>query len=606
MKIAVVVLGARGLDLARTLAAGLDDARIHGLAGRADGADTVFHDTMAHLRALHRDGIAIIGICAAGILIRAVAATLDGKHDDAPVVALAEDGSVAVPLIGGHHGANRIARQLATLTGGIAAITNAGDLRFGFALDDPPAGWRIANPALVKPVTAALLSGEGATLGGDAPWRDGDTPWLDGAPWLDGDTPGRAQAAYRVLVTARCDRADDRTLVIHPAILVVGVGCERGTDPAELRDLVAATLAEANLAPAAVAAMASLDLKMDEPAMHEAARALDAPLRFFTAAELEAEAPRLQNPSDIVFAATGCHGVAEGAALALAGPDAVLVVAKRKSARATCAVAQANAPIDPVRRGRPRGHLMVVGIGPGGTAWRSPEATAAVEAADVIVGYRLYLDLLADLAPNAERREYGLGQESERVCDALSLASEGMRVALVCSGDAGIYALASLVFEMIDTAENTAWRRVAVDIVPGISAMQAAAARAGAPLGHDFCAISLSDLLTPRAVILRRLEAASSGDFVTALYNPRSKSRRDLLVRARDILAANRLPSTPVVIARNLGRADESVTLATLATLDLEAVDMLTILIIGNRQTRLLPGGERARVYTPRGYEGKR
>jgi cobalt-precorrin 5A hydrolase/precorrin-3B C17-methyltransferase len=345
---------------------------------------------------------------------------------------------------------------------------------------------------------------------------------------------------------------------------------------------------------------------MDEAAMHGAARALDAPLRFFTAAELEAEVLRLQNPSDIVFAATGCHGVAEGAALALAGPDSVLVAAKRKSARATCAVAQAIAPIDPAECGRPRGSLMVVGIGPGDAAWRSPEATAALEAADIIIGYRLYLDLLEGLSPDAERREYDLGQESERVRDALTLAGEGKRIALVCSGDAGIYALASLVFETIDHAAGPAWRRVAVEIVPGISAMQAAAARAGAPLGHDFCAISLSDLLTPRAVIIRRLEAAASGDFVTALYNPRSQKRRDLLVRARDILAANRPPSTPVVIARNLGRADESVVLATLATLDLETVDMLTILIVGNRQTRLLPGGEGARVYTPRGYEGKR
>jgi len=592
MTIAVVVLGARGLELARKLAAGLDGAQVHGLAGRADGADTVFDDTMAHLRALHRDQVAIVGICAAGILIRAVAPVLDGKQQDAPVVALAEDGSVAVPLIGGHHGANRLARRLAALTGGSAAITNAGDLRFGFALDDPPAGWRIANPALVKPVAAALLSGEGARL-------EGTAPWLAGAPWRD-------QAEYRVRVTAWRDGADDRTLVIHPAILAVGVGCERGTDPAELRDLVAETLAAAGLAPGAVAAMATIELKMDEPAMHEAARALDAPLRFFTAAELEAEVLRLQNPSDIVFAATGCHGVAEGAALALAGPDSVLVAAKRKSARATCAVAQAIAPIDPAECGRPRGSLMVVGIGPGDAAWRSPEATAALEAADIIIGYRLYLDLLEGLSPDAERREYDLGQESERVRDALTLAGEGKRIALVCSGDAGIYALASLVFETIDHAAGPAWRRVAVEIVPGISAMQAAAARAGAPLGHDFCAISLSDLLTPRAVIIRRLEAAASGDFVTALYNPRSQKRRDLLVRARDILAANRPPSTPVVIARNLGRADESVVLATLATLDLETVDMLTILIVGNRQTRLLPGGEGARVYTPRGYEGKR
>jgi cobalt-precorrin 5A hydrolase/precorrin-3B C17-methyltransferase len=592
MRTVLVVLGGRGLDLARRVAAGLDGARIHGLAGRADDADIVFEDTMAHLRGLHRDGAAIVGICAAGILIRAVAPVLDDKRRAAPVVALAEDGGVAVPLIGGHHGANDLARRLAALTGGIAAITNAGDLRFGFALDDPPAGWRIANPALVKPVTAALLSGDGARL-------EGVAPWLDGAPW-------RGQARYRVLVTARAESGDDRTLVIHPAILAVGVGCERGTDPLELRDLVAKTLADAGLAAGAVAAMASLDLKMDEPAVHEAARALDAPLRFFGAAELEAEAPRLQNPSDIVFAATGCHGVAEGAALALAGPDAALVVAKRKSARATCAVAQASTPIDPAERGRRRGVLSVVGIGPGGAAWRSPEATAAVESAEIIVGYRLYLDLLDDLAPRAARREYGLGQESARVRDALSLASEGRNVALICSGDAGIYALASLVFETIEAGADPAWRRIEVAVMPGISAMQAAAARAGAPLGHDFCAISLSDLLTPRAVIIRRLEAASQGDFVTALYNPSSKSRRDLLARARDILAANRPPSTPVVIARNLGRANESVTLATLATLDLDAVDMLTILIVGNRETRLVPGGEGARVYTPRGYGGKR
>ncbi len=588
MEIALVVLGARGLDLARKLAAGLDGARVHGLAGRADGADTVFDDTMAHLRALHRDGIAIVGICAAGILIRAVAPLLDDKLHDAPVIALAEDGGVAVPLIGGHHGANELARQLAALTGSTAAITTAGDLRFGFALDDPPEGWRIANPALVKPVTAALLSGDGARL-------DGEAPWLDGAPWRD-------DARYRVLVTARADSADNDTLVIHPAILAVGVGCERGTGPDELRDLVTRTLADSGLAAGAVAAMASLELKMDEPAVRAAAGALNVSLRFFTAAELEAQAPRLQNPSDVVFAATGCHGVAEGAALALAGPDAALIVAKQKSPRATCAIARAPAPIDPARMGRARGVLSVVGIGPGDGAWRSPEATAAVEAADVIVGYRLYLDLLDDLALGAARREYGLGQETERVCEALSLASEGRNIALICSGDAGIYALASLVFETIETATDPAWRRIAIAVMPGISAMQAAAARVGAPLGHDFCAISLSDLLTPREIIIRRLEAAASGDFVTALYNPRSKNRRDLLVRARDILAANRPPSTPVVTARNLGRADESVTVSTLADLDLDAVDMLTILIVGNSETRLLAGGDGARVYTPRGY----
>jgi cobalt-precorrin 5A hydrolase/precorrin-3B C17-methyltransferase len=229
-----------------------------------------------------------------------------------------------------------------------------------------------------------------------------------------------------------------------------------------------------------------------------------------------------------------------------------------------------------------------------------------IEAADAVVGYGLYLDLAGDLIPACKRRDYGLGHEAERVRAALALAAEGRKVALVCSGDAGIYALASLVYETMEAACNPAWRRVAVAVAPGISAMQAAAARAGAPLGHDFCAVSLSDLLTPREAILRRIEAAAVGDFVTALYNPQSNRRRDLLDRACGILATRRPPETPVVVARNLGRADEAVTVTTLAELDRATVDMLTILIVGNSETRVVETGDGKRVFTPRGYGAKR
>ena len=592
MSPALVVLGADGLALARRLQPQVPGARIHGLAGRAEGADTVFTDTMAHLRALFRDGVPIVGICASGILVRALGPLLEGKHKDSAVIALAEDGSVAVPLIGGHHGANDLARRIAALTGGVPAITTAGDLRFGFALDESPPGWRVANPAMAKPVMAALLAGTGARL-------EGKAPWLAGAPWRD-------DAALGVCVTDRAGCETDRTLVLHPLVLTIGVGCERGTDPAELATLVAASLAEAGLAAGAVAAIGSLDLKMDEPAMHHAAATLKAPLRFFTAAELEAEAPRLRNPSEIVFRETGCHGVAEGAALALAGTGGKLVVAKRKSKRATCAIARAAAPMQGELAGRPRGALAIIGIGPGSDAWRSPEATALVAAADIVVGYGLYIDLLGGLVPAEKRRAYGLGEETDRVREALSQAAAGRRVALVCSGDAGIYALATLVYEMLDAADDPAWRRAAITVTPGISAMQAAAARAGAPLGHDFCVISLSDLLTPRDAIFTRLEAAATGDFVTALYNPQSNSRRELLVRARDIFAAARPPSTPVTVARNLGRPDETVAIVPLCELDTNAVDMLTILIIGNSESRKLDTGDGVRMFTPRGYKGKR
>ena len=239
---------------------------------------------------------------------------------------------------------------------------------------------------------------------------------------------------------------------------------------------------------------------------------------------------------------------------------------------------------------------------PGDPAWRSPEATATPSEAEFLVGYDRYLDLVADVGGQAERRAYGLGQEADRVCDALTLAGEGHRVALVCSGDAGIYALASLVFETLEPAAAPVWRRAAITVAQGISAMQAAAARAGAPLGHDFCAISLSDLMTPRRVILERLTAAAAGDFVTALYNPQSARRRDLLRQAQETFLESRPETTPVVIARNLGRVDETVSITTLAELDTDAVDMLTMVIVGNSESRILNHVDGARVFTPRGY----
>ena len=186
---------------------------------------------------------------------------------------------------------------------------------------------------------------------------------------------------------------------------------------------------------------------------------------------------------------------------------------------------------------------------------------------------------------------------------ALALAASGREVALVSSGDAGIYAMAALVFEIADRGERESWRRLRIEIVPGISALQAAAARAGAPLGHDFAAISLSDLLTPWAAIEARLEAAAAADFVIALYNPASARRREPLTRALEILRRHRSGETPLVVARSLGREGETVDIVDLATLDAASVDMLTLLLIGNSETRAMAAaGGQKRVYTPRGY----
>lgn len=341
MKIAIVALSQGGLELARRLQPELDGAVVHGLAGRADGADVPFSDTMGHLRGLFAEGTAIIGIFAAGITIRALGPKLANKKTESPVIALAEDGSVAVPLLGGHRGANRLARQIAGILNGTAAITTAGDLGLGLALDEPPKGWTVANPEVAKTLSAAMLAGDPVRLIVEA----GDDPWPDRALFFEaGD--------LTLLITDRAGREDDKTLVVHPPVLALGVGCERGAATDELRILIDETLAEAGLAPGAIAAIASLDLKSDERAVLARAETFGLPARFFTAAELEAETPRLATPSEIVFNEVGCHGVSEGAALALAGPDAELIVPKHKSARATCAIARSPRPINASKIGR--------------------------------------------------------------------------------------------------------------------------------------------------------------------------------------------------------------------------------------------------------------
>ncbi len=594
MSPAIVVLGPSALGVARRLAEALPGARVHGLEGRVAGADVAFAEAGAHLRGLFAAGHPIVGVCAAGVLIRALAPLLADKGREPPVVAVADDGSAAVPLLGGHHGANALARQIAGALGGTAAVTTAGELRLGFALDDPPPGWRLGNPAAVKPVTAALLAGEAVALAVEA----ADAAWLTGgaAAFTEG-------AALGIRVTDRAEPGSEAELVLHPATLAVGVGCERGAAAAEVVGLVEATLAGANLAPASVACLVSLDLKAAEPAVHAAAEALGGPARFFDAATLEAETPRLAKPSNEVFREVGCHGVAEGAALAAAGAEATLVAPKNKSARATCAVARAPGIIDPARAGRPRGRLDVVGLGPGAEDWRTGEASAALGAADDLVGYRRYLDLLGPAAEGKRLHAFELGEEERRARHALDLAAEGRRVALVSSGDAGIYGMAAVVFELLEREERPDWRRVELVVVPGVSALQAAAARAGAPLGHDFCAISLSDLLTPWAEIERRLEAAGAGDFVVALFNPASETRRHQLGRAREILLRHRGPDTPVVVARELGREGEALATTTLGALDAGAVDMRTIVVVGSSATRHLAREDGAKwIYTPRGY----
>jgi len=591
-----VALTETGATLARQLQKSLPGAIVHGRKGRVENCDQNFDGLLQHLPKLFHEGHPIIGICAAGILIRALAPHLTDKRLDPPVLAIADDGSSVVPLLGGHRGANRLASLLAATLDSHAAITTTGDLRLGFGLDDPPPGWKLAPDNAYNAFAAALIAGKAVALDDQC----GDADWLQ-----EGLVRFDEKAVRSICVTEKQTEATPDKLVLHPPVLALGVGCERDCEPQELRQLVEKTLKENGLAPESIACVTSLDLKSDEKAVLELAHYLAVPARFFDAATLEKESHRIANPSDIVFAEVGCHGVSEGASLAATGDAGRLVVEKQKSQRATCAIAFSPTDIIASSVGQARGRLTIVGIGPGTSDWRTPAVTNALARTTDVIGYGLYLDILGSLIDGKTRHQSELAQEEDRVRRSLELAAEGKDVALVCSGDAGIYALATLVFELMDRQNNAAWNRIDVSVEPGVSAIQAAAARVGAPIGHDFCLISLSDLLTPWEDIERRLRAAAEGDFVVGLYNPVSKRRRHQLEIARDTLLTGRPPETPVIIARNLGRATESTEVITLDELTPDHADMLTLVLIGNCQTKQFKAGQKSWVYTPRGYAKK-
>ena len=586
----VLCLSQSGYKIARKIADILG-SQIHGREGRVVDVDATFENALDHIRVLFSSGTPIVGVCAAGILVRGVAPLLVDKLNEPPVVAVPDDGSTVIPLLGGHRGANRLARQIAIGLDAHASITTAGDVAMGVALDEPPLGYRLQNFKDAKPVMASLLNGSSVRILGENIF----------------DIHSSSAAEITLAVSETPMVGDEMTLVYHPQKYALGLGCARGCSVDEMWNLVSKCMEEANIAAGSISSVGSIDLKGDEPAIIETALRLGVPFRLFEANELESLTPKLANPSEVVFTEVGCHGVSEAAAIALSGGS--LVVEKKKTMNATCAIAKSENIITEMN-GRSRGKLSIVGIGPGQHSWRTPEASALISEAEELVGYGLYIDILGPLAIGKKRSDFPLGGEEARCRYALEEAGKGKNVALICSGDAGIYAMGALVFELLDRNENEmgvsdAAKRIEVQCTPGVSALQGAAARAGAPLGHDFCTISLSDLLTPREDIIRRLHAAAEGDFVIAFYNPVSKTRRTLLAEAREILLKYRPNDTPVMLASSLGRPEEEVRYRRLDELEVDEVDMLTVVLIGSSNSRLANLGEGARMFTPRGYARK-
>ncbi|MFI8188207.1 precorrin-3B C(17)-methyltransferase [Streptomyces sp. NPDC085946] len=507
----------------------------------------------------------LVCFLATGAVVRLVAPLLADKTTDPGVVCVDEGGRFAVSLVGGHGGgANDLAREVGEVLGAEPVVTTATDAVGLPGLDT--LGLPVEGD--VAAVSRALLDGEPVALRAEVSWPLPPLP-------VGGDGP------YTVRVTDRLVEPAAREAVLRPPSLVVGVGASKGAPGAEVLDVIDSALRDAGLSVRSVAELATVDAKRDEPGIVAAAERLGVPLVTYTAEELaRVEVP---NPSDAPLAAVGTPSVAEAAALVRGGE---LLVPKRKSAgspaTATCAV---------VRRPG-RGRLAVVGLGPGARDLLTPRAKAELRRASVLVGLDQYVDQIRDLLrPGTRILESGLGAEEERARTAVAEARRGQAVALIGSGDAGVYAMAS-------PALAEASDDIDVVGVPGVTAALAAGAILGAPLGHDHVSISLSDLHTPWEVIERRVRAAAEADLVVTFYNPRSRGRDWQLPKALAILAEHREPGTPVGVVRNASRPDESSRVTALAELDPATVDMMTVVTVGNTATRTIAG----RMVTPRGY----
>ena len=516
------------------------------------------------------DGIVLF--LATGAAVRLVAPLLEGKHRDPGVVTVDDAGNFAVALCGGHEGgANALAARVADTLGATPVITTASDSVSVPALDSlgEKLGLRLEDSSELASVGAALVSGETVSLVTDRRWPLGPLPGnvVRTDEW----------EAPLILISDRLVEPPRPAVVYRPPSLVAGVGCSRGAGAEEILSLLRRSLAEAGLAEKSVAALASIDVKRDEASLLQAAEKLDVPVHFYPVEALSVvEAP---NPSEVVRGAVGTPSVAEAAVIS---SGAELVLEKRKSENATVAVGRL-----PVR-----GRLALVSLGPGEDTLIPPLAREVLVSSELVVGLDQYVDRIRHLLrPGTRVLTPPLGNEMERAELALAEARAGGGAALVSSGDVGIYAMASPVLEL-------AGEDVDVVVVPGVTAAQAAASLLGSPLGHDHCSISLSDLLTPWGVIESRVRAAADGDFVVSLYNPRSKARDWQLGKAKEILLGHRPPDTPVGLVKDAYRPTQRINLTDLASLRPEDVDMLTIVLVGSSQTRVVAG----RMVTPRGY----
>lgn len=556
---AIVILGNGSLATAQKIQQLYPDALIHGLAGRVEGADRSYQEFGATLRELYQENLPIIALCAAGIVIRTLAPLLLEKGAEPPVLAVAEDGSAVVPLLGGLGGVNVLAREIAAGLNVTAAITTSGELRFGTCLLNPPSGYTLGDLEQGKRFVSDLLAGETVRIEGSAPWL------------AQAKLPEDEQARLAVHVGHVELEPTANVLMIYPRSVLVAVSAA----VVDLSVAIGEALHQAKVAVQSVACLLACETEMASPALRAAAVELGVPLRF----------------------ADGAVGV-RALALSMIGQPAFIC------GDDTIAIAIADQPLDPLQIGRPRGRLAVIGLGPGAAELMAPAVKAELACANDVLGYETYVRMAGPFRADQVMHCTDNREEMQRARHAFELAAQGRSVVVVSSGDPGVFAMAAAVLEALHESSDASWHNVDLQILPGISASLATAAQAGAPLGHDFCVLSLSDNLKPWSIIEKRLDLAAQADLALAFYNPISRARPWQLACALEIVGKHRTPDTPVVLGRDIGRPGQTLRVTTLEQLTPEQVDMRTMVLIGSSTTCVFPRVEGGQwVYTPRWYK---
>ena len=537
------------------------------------------------------DLIIFIGSIAASI--RIINSFLTSKDQDPGVIVIDNKCSKIVPLIGLHQSnTQNIAYQIANLLGGEIIETNNSNDQSFLNLDSFGNQWGWERSGNIKDWSKLVIKQANnekifcKQSSGNSLWKNSESGEIINQ--INEKEIVKPDATFHVSIF------ENHETSWHPPVLWIGIGCERNTS----KDLIANSLnnffESRNLSQKSIAGFATIDIKNNEKVILELVKEKNLPLKFFSKEDLSKMI--VPNPSNVVQNEIGTPSVAEASCLIAAGEESKLLEEKRifknESGAVTIAVAESKNQYNPTH-----GEIHIIGSGPGDISFLTNNARKALSRCTIWIGYKMYLDLIKPIKRNDQVLiESKLTEEKERCSKAIKLAEEGIKVALISSGESGFYGMAGLLLELLQKIKKEF--RPYFEVHPGISSVQLAAAISGAPLMNDFCSVSLSDKLTPWSLIEKRIEGALLGDFVIALFNPQSIERNWQLKSIIDICLKSRHSDTPVLIARQVGRDNQTKKFFTLNTIPFKEIDMLSIIIIGNSQTTLVD----EIFLTPRGY----